>query len=75
MRRQELIDKNRAWCRTSTTTCSGKKWWWHWYATNGAKSTQKSSIELLRYPKDRVENDTDYLKLSIAQYVPVFFRW
>ena len=37
-------------------------------ATNGAKSTQKSSIELLRYPKDRVENDTDYLKLSIAQY-------
>ena len=67
MRRQELIDKNRAagLARRRAAAANGGG---TGSATNGAKSTQKSSIELLRYPKDRVENDTDYLKLSIAQY-------
>ena len=67
MRRQELIDKNRAagLARRRAAAANGGG---TGNATNGAKSTQKSSIELLRYPKDRVENDTDYLKLSIAQY-------
>ena len=71
MRRQELIDKNRAagLARRRAAAANGGG---TGNATNGAKSTQKSSIELLRYPKDRVENDTDYLKLSIAQYKAPF---
>ena len=67
MRRQELIDKNRAagLARRRAAAANGGG---TGKATNGDNKTQKSSIELLRYPKDRVENDTDYLKLSIAQY-------
>ena len=61
--KQERINQNKARARAAAKNGGGTG-----NATNGAKSTQKSSIELLRYPKDRVENDTDYLKLSIAQY-------
>ena len=67
MRRQERIDQNTA-AGLARRRAAAKNGGGTGNATNGAKSTQKSSIELLRYPKDRVENDTDYLKLSIAQY-------
>ena len=63
--KQERINQNKARARARAAAKNGGG---TGNATNGAKSTQKSSIELLRYPKDRVENDTDYLKLSIAQY-------
>lgn len=65
--KQERINQNKARARARARAAAangggtGK-------ATNGDNKTQKSSIELLRYPKDRIENDTDYLKLSIAQY-------
>ena len=67
MRRQERIDQNTS-AGLARRRAAAKNGGGTGNATNGAKSTQKSSIELLRYPKDRVENDTDYLKLSIAQY-------
>ena len=67
MRRQERIDQNTA-AGLARRRAAAKNGGGNGNATNGAKSTQKSSIELLRYPKDRVENDTDYLKISIAQY-------
>ena len=74
MRRQELIDQNRAAglarrraSRAEPTNGGGTG-----KATNGAKNNKKSSIELLRYPKDRIENDSDYLKISIAQYKAPF---
>ena len=63
--KQERINQNKARARARAAAKNGGG---TGNATNGAKNTQKSSIELLRYPKDRVENDTDYLKLSIAQY-------
>ena len=67
--KQERINQNKARARARAAAKNGGG---TGNATNGSKSTQKSSIELLRYPKDRVENDTDYLKLSIAQYKAPF---
>jgi len=66
--KQERINQNKARARARQSRAEPTNGGGTGKATNGAKSTQKSSIELLRYPKDRVENDTDYLKLSIAQY-------
>jgi hypothetical protein len=40
-------------------------------ATNGKKKT-KIKIKSLRYPKDRIENDMDYLRIKIAQYKAPF---
>jgi len=40
-------------------------------ATNGKKNT-KNKTKLFRYPKDRIENDSDYLKIRIAQYKAPF---